>query len=70
MKALSMCYIGGISTMGGAGSIVGTLLGACLLTLLSNIMNLRGINSYMQDMVQGIIIILAVLISNLSQRKK
>ena len=70
MKALSMCYIGGISTMGGAGSIVGTLLGACLLTLLSNIMNLCGINSYMQDMVQGIIIILAVLISNLSQRKK
>lgn len=70
MKALSMCYIGGISTMGGSGSIVGTLLGACLLTLLSNIMNLRGINSYMQDIVQGLIIILAVLISNFSQRKK
>ena len=70
MKALSMCYIGGISTMGGSGSIVGTLLGACLLTILSNIMNLLGINSYMQDMVQGIIIILAVLSSNLSQRKR
>ena len=70
LTALSMCYIGGISPMGGVGSIVGTLIGACLLSTLSNIMNLVGINSYMQDIVQGLIVIFAVLIGGISSRKK
>ena len=70
LKALSMCYIGGISTAGGVGTIVGTLIGICLLSVLSNIMNLVGINSYMQDIVQGLIVIFAVLISAVGDRKK
>lgn len=70
LKALSMCYIGGISTAGGVGSITGTLIGACLLTMLSNIMNLVGINSYMQNIVEGLIVIFAVLISTMSKKKK
>ena len=70
LDALSMCYIGGISTMGGVGKISGTLIGACLLTVLSNIMNLVGINSYMQNIVQGLIVIFAVLLGGLSARKK
>lgn len=70
LTALSMCYIGGISTAGGVGSITGTLVGACLLTVLSNIMNLVGINSYMQNVVQGLIVIFAVLLGGLSSRKK
>ena len=70
LKALSMCYIGGISTAGGVGTITGTLIGACLLTMLSNIMNLVGINSYMQNIVEGLIVIFAVLISTMSKKKK
>lgn len=70
LDALSMCYIGGISTMGGIGKISGTLIGACLLTVLSNIMNLVGINSYMQNIVQGLIVIFAVLIGGLSANRK
>lgn len=70
LTALSMCYIGGISTVGGVGTITGTLVGACLLTVLSNIMNLVGINSYMQNVVQGLIVIFAVLLGGLSGRKK
>lgn len=70
LTALSMCYIGGISTLGGVGSITGTLTGACLLSALSNIMNLVGINSYMQDITQGLIVIFAVLLGGLSSRTK
>ena len=70
LTALSMCYIGGISTMGGVGSITGTLIGACLLTVLSNIMNLVGINSYMQNIVQGLIVIFAVLLGGLGGFRK
>lgn len=70
LTALSMCYIGGISTLGGVGSITGTLIGACLLTVLSNIMNLVGINSYMQDIVEGLIVIFAVLLGGISSNKK
>lgn len=69
LDALSMCYIGGISPMGGSGNIVGTLIGACLLSILSNLMNLVGINSYMQNIVQGLIVIFAVLLSGLSKLK-
>ena len=65
-----MCYIGGISTVGGVGSITGTLIGACLLTVLSNIMNLVGINSYMQNIVQGLIVIIAVLLGGLGGLKR
>ena len=70
LTALSMCYIGGISTLGGVGTITGALIGACLLTVLSNIMNLVGINSYMQDIVQGLIVIFAVLLGGMSSMKK
>lgn len=70
LTALSMCYIGGISTMGGVGTITGTLIGACLLTVLSNIMNLVGINSYMQNIVEGLIVIFAVLLGGISSNKK
>ena len=70
LTALSMCYIGGISTLGGVGTITGALIGACLLTVLSNIMNLVGINSYMQDIVKGLIVIFAVLLGGMSSMKK
>ena len=54
LTALSMCYNRAASPpLGGVGSIVGTLIGACLLSVLSNIMNLVGINSYMQNIVQA-----------------
>lgn len=70
LTALSMCYIGGISTLGGMGSITGTLIGACLLSVLSNIMNLVGINPYMQNVVEGLIVIFAVLLGGITEKRK
>lgn len=68
LNALARCYIGGCSAAGGEGSILGTLIGACLLGFLSNIMNLVGVNSYMQQIVEGLIIIVAVLLGTIKKR--
>ncbi len=68
LNALARCYIGGCSAAGGEGSIIGTLIGCCLLGFLSNIMNLVGVNSYMQQIVEGLIIIIAVLLGTIRRR--
>ncbi|UCF92958.1 MAG: ABC transporter permease [Desulfobacterales bacterium] len=52
--------IGGTSLTGGKGGLVGTLPGVFIITILSNAMNLFGVSSYWQWIVQGAIIILAV----------
>ena len=58
--------VGGTALKGGAGSIVGTVVGAILLSVISNILNLTSIISvYLNAAVQGFVIIVAFL-----QRRK
>ena len=47
---------------GGRGLILGTLIGAVLLGILNNGLNLMGINPYLQDVIKGAIILLAIYI--------
>lgn len=70
LSALSMVYMGGCSTAGGSGSIVGTLLGAMLISVLANVQNLLGISPYIQKLVEGLIVIGAVLLSTRLTRKE
>lgn len=65
--AIAACVLGGVSFTGGRGTISGTLIGALTLALLTNGMYLLGINYYVQLVVQGVLIILAVV---LDQRKQ
>jgi ribose/xylose/arabinose/galactoside ABC-type transport system permease subunit len=67
--AISAALIGGTSLFGGEGSITGTLLGVLFIGLLANGMVLLGINPYLQDVVRGFIILLAVLLSALQRPK-
>jgi inositol transport system permease protein len=60
-EALTAAVIGGTSFSGGIGTAMGTLAGAFIVGILNNIMNLLGINSYIQQIVKGIIIALAVI---------
>jgi inositol transport system permease protein len=60
-KALTAAVIGGTSFTGGIGTASGTLAGAFIVGFLDNIMVLVGVNSYLQQIVRGAIIALAVM---------
>lgn len=62
MDAIASVVIGGASMSGGSGSVAKTIIGAMLMGVLYNIMNLMGIASYPQMIVKGVVIILAVLL--------
>jgi len=59
--ALTAAIIGGTSFSGGVGTVGGTLAGAFIVGFLDNIMNLTNVDSYMQQIVRGSIIALAVI---------
>lgn len=68
--AITATVIGGTSFSGGAGTAFGTFVGSVIIGVLNNIMNLLGIDSYLQMIVKGAIIILAVLADALSKKQK
>jgi ribose transport system permease protein len=55
--------MGGTSISGGRGSIIGTLIGALLLGVLNNGLNMVGVNPYVQNVIKSGIILLAIYIS-------
>jgi ribose/xylose/arabinose/galactoside ABC-type transport system permease subunit len=67
LDVIAAVVIGGTSLMGGRGSVWGTLIGALLIGVINNGMNLLGISSYFQLVVKGLIIIGAVLLDRLRQ---
>lgn len=67
MDAISAVVLGGTSMSGGKGSISGTVIGVIIIGILQNGMNLLGIDSSWQYIVQGIVIIIAVYIDYLKQ---
>ncbi|MGD9211395.1 MAG: ABC transporter permease [Desulfobacteraceae bacterium] len=60
-EALTAAIIGGTSFSGGIGTAGGTLAGAFIVGFLNNIMNLTGVDSYLQQVIKGAIIALAVI---------
>lgn len=63
LDAITAVVIGGTSLMGGTGGAAGTVFGALLLAVLSNLMNLIGISPFDQQIVKGVVIVLAVLLA-------
>jgi simple sugar transport system permease protein len=62
LDAIAAVVIGGTSLMGGRGSIVGTLVGVLIFGLLSNLLQLHNINSNLQLVLKGLIIVVTVLL--------
>ena len=60
LNAVAACAIGGTSLAGGKGTVFGTLIGALILGMLDNVLGLKGVNSNLQLMVKGFLIIIAV----------
>ncbi|MDD5076864.1 MAG: ABC transporter permease [Sphaerochaetaceae bacterium] len=70
LDAIASGVIGGTSLSGGVGGVLGTFGGVMLLTIISNIPNLVGVPSYFQQIVKGIIILLALIGNNLLTQRK
>jgi ribose/xylose/arabinose/galactoside ABC-type transport system permease subunit len=68
LQSIAAVVVGGTSLMGGRGSIVGTFVGALLIGVLNNLMNLLNVQSYAQEVVLGAVILLAVLLDELRKR--
>nr|WP_263705614.1 ribose ABC transporter permease [Shouchella tritolerans] len=62
LDAIAAVVLGGTSLTGGKGWIVGTLIGALIIGVLNNGLNLLGVSSFFQQVVKGSVILLAVLL--------
>ncbi|MDN3954827.1 ABC transporter permease [Sporolactobacillus laevolacticus] len=69
MDAIAAVVLGGTSLAGGKGRLFGTLIGALIIGALNNGMNLLGISSFYQQIVKGIVILIAVLMDRRSNNK-
>lgn len=70
MEGLTAAVVGGTSFSGGVGTTLGTLAGAFIIGCLNNIMNLLGVDSYVQQIIKGVIIAFAVIWDIRSKSKK
>lgn len=68
LYAIAAVVIGGGSLFGGVGTILGSVLGALLMTILKNGTQLAGISSYVEQVILGIVVVGAVYIDNLRRR--
>lgn len=68
LDAIAATAIGGTSMSGGIGSLVGTIFGFVILGLMANSMNLLNINSFYQQIVKGLLIIIAVFLDMTSKK--
>ncbi|MGM9613126.1 MAG: ABC transporter permease, partial [Butyricicoccus sp.] len=70
LDAIAGSVIGGTSMMGGTGSIFGVLIGAMVIGVLNSGLNMLGVSSYWQEIVKGVIIIVAVIVDERKNRAK
>ena len=70
LTAITAAIIGGTNLFGGRGSILGTMIGALIMGVLQNGLNLLAVQSYYQQMAIGAVLILAVFIDQYQIRKE
>lgn len=70
LNAIAAVIIGGTSLNGGRGKIIGTVIGALLMAVISNGLNIVEVDPYWQSIVIGLIIVIAVMLSNLRVAKQ
>jgi ribose transport system permease protein len=68
LDAIASCVIGGASLSGGKGTVFKAVIGGFVLALIRNIMNLLAVPAYPQDIIKGIIIIIAVFLQVFTEK--
>ena len=68
LLSISACAIGGVSLFGGVGRLSNVVLGAIFIILIQNGMNLLRINSYLQMVVIGVLLVVAIIADNFRQK--
>jgi ribose transport system permease protein len=70
LDAIAAPVLGGVSLFGGVGGIGGTVVGAFIIGVLSNGLNLMGVPSYYQQVIKGAVFILAVMLDLFTKRRR
>lgn len=69
MSVIAAVVLGGTSMSGGTGSVIGALFGSVLMGMINNALILANLSSAQQTIVKGVIIVLAVAMSNIAQKR-
>ena len=70
LQVVAACVIGGISTMGGTGRVLGCLLGALFLGVINNALPVIGVSPFWQMAISGTVIVIAVLLNERGNKRK
>ena len=70
LNSIAVALIGGTSIRGGKGGVFGTIIGAIIISTIQNGMNFLGVSSDLQALYLGVIIVLAVFLNQIVERKK
>lgn len=69
LDAIAACFIGGASTTGGVGRVTGAIVGGLVMAVLSNGMQLMGVGASTQQIVKGVVLLLAVAFDIYNKRR-
>jgi ribose transport system permease protein len=69
LRSIAAVVLGGIALTGGSGSMLHALYGAIILGMMSNSLNMMGVSSFMQTLVIGIVIVVAVILDKLRRAR-
>ena len=70
LQVVAACVIGGISTMGGTGRVLGCLFGALFLGVINNALPVIGVSPFWQMAISGSVIVIAVLLNERGNKRK
>ncbi len=70
MQVITACVIGGASLSGGEGTIVGSFLGALLMSMITNALNMIGVDTFWQNVCTGAILIFAVVMDTIIKQRR
>lgn len=69
LDAIAACVIGGVSLFGGEGGVIGTILGAIIISMINNGLNLMGVTPFIQEIVKGLVIFAVIAIDAIRRER-